>query len=307
MVTVAINFVAGSLVAQETEQPAEKASEKKPKPPKPVDPEEELRRERESILIATMTDLLYSVSLSRIMMEIDEYERVAGIDESAIKRLQLAAKGSATQFAEKQAVKDANFVVMKVPPLTRLFNAGGKIIELPVKQNEGDSDDETPNIAELDPATVFPKITVRLSETSVNWQYREMNGSSGWGRGGGFVEVTTHPIWVNALKENTTNAHQQKIEDARKKRYGRSASDLSVAILAAKLRLDDEQRERLGVIISKIVEGEKIDGNDFRSRGFGAVRKVLGNGKLDGLQEVLTEAQWTVWKELLTQIESGNF
>ena len=275
--------------------------------PKPLDPEEELRRDRESRIIAIMTDMIYDTCLARSMLEIDELRRVGGIDETSAKRLELAGKGAASHYAEKQAATDSEIFVRKIPPLVRVVNANGKLVELPIAKKEQDDEDEF-NIDELDIATVYPRLELSLSDHSVNWNYKEKNSSSGWGRSGGLSQMKRNAIWVNALKKNTTPEHHKRIEQARQTRFRRSASDLCVALIAARVSLDEKQRDEVAKIIEEMVANETtLTENDFNTRGYGVIRKVFQGKKVDGFKEILTKPQWVVWQEQLALIESGNF
>ena len=286
---------------------AQKPAEPKPTEPKPVDPAEELRRERESRVISIMTDLIYQACLAHVMLEIDEHQRVAGIDESSVKRLQLAAKGAASQYAEKQVAQDSSIIVTKVPPLATMLSAGGEIYPLPVAEKEGEDPKNKPKLDELDPATVYPRIALVISEDSITWRYRERNGSSGWGRNGGLGRATENPIWTKAVDKNTTEAQRKKLKATRQQRLNKSATSLCVAMLEAKLHLDSQQRDQVNEIIKQVVDAESIVPKDFTNRGYGVVNKVLKANELKGLVEILSEAQGMVWKHQLIQIESGNF
>lgn len=274
-----------------------------------VDPATQLKQQRDSIISKAMTDALYNQCLTRTMLEIDEFRREVDLPAASIKRLQLAAKGAASQYAEKQTAGDVASMLGKVPPLVRWLDVGGVLVTLPVpKKDEGrlpklEEEEEPPSEIQ----NVYPKIEVILNETSVTWYFRQQKSSSGYGRGGGYSNVTRHPIWVKALDSNVTKEQRTKVEEVRRRRLSQSAADLCTGLVSAKVRLSDPQRDQVQALIRKCVEKQAITRRDFDNRGYSVVKKVLNQKEMEGLREILTDDQWNLWKLCVQKIRTGNF
>lgn len=305
---------ASTVSAQRVADPeVEKPEEPGPQQPAPLakpaklDPEEERKRERESRITAAMTDMLYQSALTRLLVEIDEYKRIGGLDEADAKRLELAAKGAASQFAEKQVVQDTQRIIGKIPPLAKRFSTGVRIVELPVQPSDDDKEDETADPEDVDPLNVYPRIELILGESSLTWYYREPQSSSGWGNGGGFMQVVQSGVWTKAVDKCITGEQQQKVAAHRASQLRAAAVDLCLAMLSANLRLDAEQSEQMRATLGAAAKELEFEPNDFRNRGWGVTRKLLQQNELPGFEELLSEPQRSLWKQTQVAIQSGNF
>jgi hypothetical protein len=270
----------------------------------------EIVRERESIISQAITDMLYRASLARLDLEIEEYRREAKLTDTQLKRLTLAAKGAATQFAEKQAIRDLTSIARHVLPEMTMMDAGQRLVRLPVAGGVPEPvkprgrEEEEPQI---DLATVFPKISVTLSDRSTNWNVRKDRGSSGIGRSGGFDKVIAHPIWRKAIDKNSTAEQREIVLQRRQELLVESAADFYTAIITARINLDDSQQKLVRQLIRQHFAAEKLNVYQFANRGAGLQKVLMTDQNNKQLKTILSEAQWAAWEQQKVSYRNGSF
>jgi hypothetical protein len=306
--------------------------EEKEKPePDPVD----VSAQRKAIIEETMTAMLYKECLVRTMMVVDSYRRDAQLGEEQLEQLKIAATSVSMDFAKEQAAADTGLFDHEIPPLATVINAGGQLINLPALmeevpevEEEKTEDKAASTISDVATAfsnifskaigtavkvkkpkvaDVYPKLTVAVGETSVNWNLREEHSSSGWGRGGGFRTATANPIWTKAIEENTTEKQRTMIAEVRQLRLNASAAKLCTAVMASSMSLSADQRSKLHELLVQRANQAGIEAEDFNISGANVLRKVFSNPEFDELRAIVSDAQWTIWKQSREKLKDGNF
>ncbi len=256
-----------------------------------------------------------ATSRAHLMLQIEEMQKVAGLDEKSVRKLTVAAKGAADKYIEQQANSIKNAINVRPPNEKILIKIGDKQINPPLAPGAKPPE---PKKATRNPLLQFIRninaganpvqavdeqyihITVSMQSSGMQVRVKQHRSSSSHGFGGGLVQLQQQPVWKKSYDSVITPEQKKKYEEAvavRKERLRKAAIAYRVGRIDTQLNLNDDQRKQLTDLLMKTVTLQNYAGNMVEWR----VRQGLQQIKDDQVAGFLDDAQRQLFQQLKDQ------
>ena len=256
-----------------------------------------------------------ATSRAHLMLQIEEMQKVAGLDEKSVRKLTVAAKGAADKYIEQQANSIKNAINVRPPNEKILIKIGDKQIHPPLAPGAKPPE---PKKATRNPLLQFIRninaganpvqavdeqyihITVSMQSSGMQVRVKQHRSSSSHGFGGGLVQLQQQPVWKKSYDSVITPEQKKKYEEAvavRKERLRKAAIAYRVGRIDTQLNLNDDQRKQLTDLLMKTVTLQNYAGNMVEWR----VRQGLQQIKDDQVAGFLDDAQRQLFQQLKDQ------
>ena len=262
---------------------------------------------------------------SKLLLEIEELERVCDLDAKATKKLEIAAKGAAERYIRNQEQRLRGHVRLDRWGADTEIRVAGKKVPRPGEPEEEPEPEPKPKEPEKKPEPKPPvlqaigrlfgvppaprpafrpqvqdenvaNITVAVQRYGMQYRVKHRGGSSSSGFGGGIEELKREAVWTQTMNAVVNAEQKQKIEqsiDARRQRLRDAAIIYAMGQIDLELRLTEQQYSQLRELFETRVEIGNVNPTSVR---YTAERQIKETDP-DLLKPILSDAQLQVWGE----------
>lgn len=264
---------------------------------------------------------------SRLLLEIEELDRVCDLDAKSVKKLEIAAKGAAERWIRNQEPRLRGRVRLeRYDRDTEIRVAGRKVPRPGEPEEELKPEAEEPGkkppvkpvekppvlqaINRLFGAAPAPRpavrrvreeenvanITVAVQRYGMQYRVKHRGGSSSSGFGGGLEELKREAVWTRTVQDVVTPKQKLKVEaatEARRRRLREAAIVYAIGQLDLELRLTEQQHSQLRELFDARVKVENVAPNSVRY----TVERQVKETDPGVLKQILSDAQLKVWQE----------